>query len=50
MAPGGLRDGFKWLSRELREHLEDLGMVPGGAEEAMSDLSLRFPVFGCLGR
>ena len=45
LAPGGSRDGFKGPSRELREQWEDLGKVPGGAEEAMSDLSLRFPMF-----
>ena len=45
MVPGGLCDGFKWLPRELWEHWEDLGVVPVRAEEAMSDLSLRFPMF-----
>ena len=46
LAPGGSRGGFKGPSRELLERWEDLGKVPGGAEEAMSDLSLRFPMFG----
>ena len=45
-APVGFRGGFRGPSRELWEQWDDLGKVPGGAEEAMSDLSLRFPVFG----
>ena len=44
-APGELRDGFQGPSRELREQWDDLGMVPGRGEEAMSDLSLRFLMF-----
>ena len=45
MAPGGLRDGFKWPSRELRGAMGDPGMVLGRAKDAMSDLSIRFPMF-----
>ena len=45
MAPGGLRDGFKWPSRELRGAMGDPGMVLGRAKDAMSDFSLRFPMF-----
>ena len=44
--PGGLRDGLGGTSRQLRDPSEDPGRVPGGAEEAMSDLSLRFPILG----
>ena len=46
LAPGGSRGGFKGPSRELLERWGDLGKVPGGAEEAMRDLSLCFPMFG----
>ena len=45
MVPGGFRDGFKWPSAELREQWEAFKIAPGGAEEAMNDLSLRFPMF-----
>ena len=43
MVPEGVWEG-PW------ELWEDLGSVPGGAEEAMSNLSLCFPVFGGQGR
>ena len=49
-ASRGPRESFgrAWAgpSTELWEQWEDLGMVRGRAEEAMSDLSLRFSVFG----
>ena len=41
-APGWLPGAFE----RAPEQWEDLGKVPGGAEEAMSDLRLRFPMFG----
>ena len=48
--PGWLHEGSAMASRGHREssgeQWEDPGMVPGGAEEAMSDLSLRFLLFG----
>ena len=45
-ALGWLRDDVGMTPRQSREPWEDPRRVQGGAGEAMSDLSLRFQVFG----